>query len=676
MKKIVLGVVLNGLMMVAWSMSNTDTSITQICGCKLDTIFLKNIPNDMNNIGYYRSNKTATIDQVLSQIQQVNLIKRGAYGLEPSIRAFKPEQTVLLLDGMKIHGACTDKMDPSSIYIEPQNLKAIQVNTANNMSKGASIAGSIDLQLKQPILWDSMMLHFQGNVQTSYQTNANAWFASAFMQWSSKKWALLGNFTYRKAGNYKSSGGKIIPFSQYEKINYNVSGLYAINEKWNFKIDYIGDQGWNIGYPALTMDVGYANANIVAVSLLQNKNLSNTLRNLIVKTYINQIQHSMDDTKRPNVPIHMDMPGISKTAGAFAEGDILIHPKHTLSFRGDFSINQLNAWMIMYPKNSAVMYMPTLPKNNTIQGGLSIQYAWKFLPQHSIIFKERIDVIANQLIAEDGKRLLAIFYPSIINHSNRLFLPTQTGVTYQYQPNREWILSISGNMNQRTPSPNELFGYFLYNRFDNYDYIGNPNLKNETAFQGELQAMWSNNQFNIQLNIFSSYVSNYIFGNILTGVDRMTVGASGVKSYIQLPYALLAGGELALTYLPINMLELNTSFKYNYGQDNKNRPLPLIPPLQNQTRIKFFYKSFSASAEMQAALAQRRISILSGEKATNGYAVFNLRTNYEFEFQKRYKLNLLAAVENIFDVWYREHLDWGGIPRPGRNFIFQILFNW
>ena len=33
------------------------------------------------------------------------------------------------------------------------------------------------------------------------------------------------------------------------------------------------------------------------------------------KLYFNTITHTMDDTKRPVVPIHMDMPGWSDTYG-------------------------------------------------------------------------------------------------------------------------------------------------------------------------------------------------------------------------------------------------------------------------------------------------------------------------------------------------------------------------
>ncbi|WP_109700215.1 hypothetical protein [Chitinophaga deserti] len=38
---------------------------------------------------------------------------------------------------------------------------------------------------------------------------------------------------------------------------------------------------------------------------------------------------------------------------------------------------------------------------------------------------------------------------------------------------------------------------------------------------------------------------------------------------------------------------------------------------------------------------------------------------------KGFRWQLNAGVENIFDAYYCEHLDWGNIARQGRNFYLQ-----
>ena len=50
----------------------------------------------------------------------------------------------------------------------------------------------------------------------------------------------------------------------------------------------------------------------------------------------------------------------------------------------------------------------------------------------------------------------------------------------------------------------EAYGYYLNNTFDQYDYIGNPSLKNESAVELNGAAKFSvfNSQFSIDGNVF------------------------------------------------------------------------------------------------------------------------------------------------------------------------------
>jgi iron complex outermembrane receptor protein len=37
-------------------------------------------------------------------------------------------------------------------------------------------------------------------------------------------------------------------------------------------------------------------------------------------------------------------------------------------------------------------------------------------------------------------------------------------------------------------------------------------------------------------------------------------------------------------------------------------------------------------------------------------------------------LQLSIGIENILDKNYREHLNWGGIPQPGRNIMVGVNY--
>ena len=57
------------------------------------------------------------------------------------------ERTVITIDGMRIFGACTDKMDPVTSYVEVSNLSEATISSGQQGScHGNTINGSIDLK--------------------------------------------------------------------------------------------------------------------------------------------------------------------------------------------------------------------------------------------------------------------------------------------------------------------------------------------------------------------------------------------------------------------------------------------------------------------------------------------------------------------------------------------------
>src|SRR5690625_7309573 len=78
------------------------------------------------------------------------MIKRGAYAWEPMLQGMSSERSVLTIDGMRIYGACTDKMDPITSYVEITNLSKVNIQNAQAGSEhGATVAGSFDLVRKK-----------------------------------------------------------------------------------------------------------------------------------------------------------------------------------------------------------------------------------------------------------------------------------------------------------------------------------------------------------------------------------------------------------------------------------------------------------------------------------------------------------------------------------------------
>ncbi|MGB0390161.1 MAG: TonB-dependent receptor plug domain-containing protein [Salibacteraceae bacterium] len=129
-------------------------------------------------------------DEVMQEIEGVSLIRRGNYAAEPTFRGMSSGQLSVTIDGMKIFGACTDKMDPVSSYVSSNNLESISVSSnSNNATQGSNVGGGFDFQTKGPQFNNQQK--FNGSAGIGYQTNGNGRLADFNLNYGDSSWALI-----------------------------------------------------------------------------------------------------------------------------------------------------------------------------------------------------------------------------------------------------------------------------------------------------------------------------------------------------------------------------------------------------------------------------------------------------------------------------------------------------
>lgn len=300
--------------------------------------------------------QVASIDEHLSQLSNVNLIRRGSYAWEPVVNNMQSERLSTTIDGMKIFYACTDKMDPVTSYVESGNLQSISLNSGlqGNPQSTGNIGGSLDLKLRK-VGFDNEPLAINASAGHEWNGHLQVYGADAALS-SHQFYTNFGAF-FRHAGNYKAGGQEEVPFSQFQKVNVFTNLGYKLNDSHIFEGTVIYDIATNVGYPALNMDVKKAEGFISSISHKWKFRTSSSspygggregATTLETKLYYNHIIHVMDDTRRPDVLIHMDMPGDSWTAGMYSllrwDKDI-----HQATANYDLYYNRAFADMTMYP---------------------------------------------------------------------------------------------------------------------------------------------------------------------------------------------------------------------------------------------------------------------------------------------------------------------------------------
>lgn len=617
---------------------------------------------------FFRANQSSTLEEILSRLPEISLTRRGPYGMEPSIRSFSSGQINLLVDGMKIHGACTDKMDPATIYIEPTNLSNLIVNqTAQGILQGSSIGGTINMQLQEPRF--GSLRPTTGSISSGFQSAANSFFESVKINYYRGKWAFLGTGTFRKANEYKSGGKILVPFSQHSKVNYSLAALRRLTENLSLKINLLADDGWNIGYPALPMDVGYAAARIASGELVYShpEKQWNLLR---LKIYTNEVRHYMDDTRRPNVPIHMDMPGRSVTSGFFSEAYVRVSLKKTFRFRVDASKTNLHASMTMYQAGQLPMYMLTWPNNANRQLGIAASFHQQIDSATSLHLSSRLDASGYFLTTASARDHMAILQ---FTKKGRSFFLKNIAAEFTKHLSNNLRSSFSLSYSERLPTSSELFGFYLFNAADGFDYMGNPLLQAEGAYQADWLFQYTHKKFRLQTTFFVASLRNTILPQIIHSFSPMTIGSLGVKQSNNRSTAVKTGIESILSATLQKNISLVNTFRYWRGTDHSGTPLPLVAPLQNSTALKFSAGLNNIQAESIVSAKQDRFNKEAGEDNTPSYFVFHLRYQRTMFVQKT-QLNIQCGIENLLDARYHDHLDWRNIPRLGRNFYLLMEF--
>lgn len=605
-----------------------------------------------------------SVDEYLASSEQISFIKRGAYAWEPLLNNMGAERANLTIDGMHIFGACTDKMDPVTSYVESNNLAAVSINSGQAGSMhGATVAGSVDLKRKNTPFGSPQK--WAGAYQAGFEANNQQIFNLGNVAYSTNNFAADASMSFRTAGNYYAGDGEEVRHSQYNKFNTSLGLAFKTSELSALRVDAIFDQAKDVGFPALPMDLWLSRAFIGSVSYKQLFERG-IVKAWDSKLYYNAIEHYMDDTTRPENLVHMDMPGWSTTYGLLSKLNLQ---------RGRYSSDiQLNAYdnlsiaeMRMYPqdRSNRTMFAYSWPWVTTRYAGVSMNNAVQLTEKSQLHLGGALGVNYNDAKYVEFNR---IFHPGASQTKTRLLPSIHSAYDIQFA---DFNFSAGLGYGHRAPSVSEGYGYYIYNSFDRYDYIGNPDLNNEVSYEANASFGYNKERFGIDMKANYFYIRDYIIGRIWSMGSPMNYQSVGVKGYTSLDYATLVNLSLKANYHISHQLHWDGLLTYARGQDERGGNLPFIRPLSYQTALHFKHQQFAVQTAVNGDFTQEHYSPEFGEDETAAYTIWNASADYAFKIS-HYQAKIQVGVENIFDRYYSTYADWGNIPRMGRN-IFSSL---
>lgn len=610
------------------------------------------------------------LEAQLKQLKGINLISRGSYAQEAIFRGQQETRLQVRLNGMRIYSACTDRMDPATSYVAANNLQSAEVSSACESScDNNGLAGNLNLTLKQATFNKSKP--WSWGLSQQLHSNTRGWVSNFNLAHEYKNFAWRLNGMWQAHQNYRSGNGQIVPYSQNEKQNWALSTAWRISDKEIINTDFIYDLATNIGYPALPMDVAKAQGVIAGITYSNYRGLWKFSR-FDWKLYHNDVYHEMDDTQRGDVFMHMDMPGWSKTTGMLFNAYGWKTSKQTISFTAEYYTNYRRAEMTMYPSlvQEAKMFMFTWPDTRAHGAAIGLTDEWKWDKNH-VNLTGRLDFETASIVNPTGARQ---WQGMGFSMNPRRFLLPQLKASFMRQLWLAHSLTAALSYGQRAPSTSELYGFYLFNAHDGFDYVGNPDLGAESLWSAEVMHAFNQNGLKISSTLFFQAYRNYIFG-LNSAWDEMTWGARGVRIYQNTDNALFYGLESTAEYALNQQLQISANIEYLRGLLNGNDNLPLIAPLQGQMGVNYSLDAWNFSALARTAAKQVNYSPQYGDRYTPAYGVLDAAVSYSHKFKQMHS-NYTLSVSNLFNRHYRDHLNWGGIPSMGRNLVLKISISY
>ncbi len=617
------------------------------------------------------------VGEFLRTLPGTSSIRKGGMAMDPVIRGFRQDQLNVQVDGgMKVWGACPNRMDPPSAHIQAEDLEKIEVLKGPvSVRFGPTFGAVVNLVMEKPEQFASPGVRTR--IEGGYESNWDGKRTRATVTAGIPLADLFVSGGVKQFGAYEAGDGSEVQ-SGFRMNDYSLKVGLNASTQHRIQVTNRGSYMRDVYYPALPMDAFVDDTHMYALDYA-GKAFGGILSSLAVKTYGVYVHHIMGNQWKPTfASLHAVADVESQTFGGRAEAT-LAPLASTLLYVGvdayDLMKNGDRVRNFVAGPNAGKTFRDTIWQDSHIRDIGTFVEGRAFLGSDiTTIAGIRVDNV--HVKSDRPSAYFTNAFGNLLNVSETN-VSGVAAVLYRLSPVVELRLGIGRGV--RTADITERFVYIQPIGMDRYDYIGNPALAPEQNTQIELAANARLSQISMQASVFHSTLQNYISARIDPTVKQLSADVLGVKRFVNIADASMTGFEVSASSPLTSALQLDLSASYTNGQNRTdNETLPQIPPFSVVAALRFQQPEHAVLAELEGRFVARqsRISAAFQEQATPGFAVYSLRTGMQFFAH----LNLTAAVNNIFNRAYWEHLnrkskvDGRAILEPGRVFSVNLQF--
>ena len=617
-----------------------------------------------------RESPARDMGEALKAVDGVSIVRKGAIANDVVIRGLQKDNINVFLDGVRLHGACPNRMDPPSFHYDFAEVEQVKViKGPYDLANPGSLGGVIEAVSKKPNKGWGADFSATGGSYDSVNTSAVGSYGGDTFD------ALLG-YAFKYSGVPVSGNGKHITeiypetsanrYKEGEKDGkaylMNTAWTkwgYNISENSRTEIGYSFQDAEHILYPYLLMDAVNDRTNRVNWTYNTQK-LSPLVKDAKLQFYWDKVTHLMNDQSRVSsntMPrtYSMQTDASTQVIGAKASSGLSVGTGQ-LNVGIDYYNRNWDATNVRRSHNNyaAVNMIPNVYIDNV---GLFTEYV--------VPFGERVILSAGA--RGDLTWAKADKSPIFTQTGSTDFANVSANAQLTYKPIDGLETYFGLGRGTRTPDPQELF-------------MGLPTSMGKPGSQGNVNLhATANNQMDvgIKYNTDKFYANGSFFYGYLTDFINIYQMNATYRSY-QNVNATMWGYEFSSQYsLPLDLF-LKGSLSYTWGDNrDKHQPLSEMPPLHGNVGIRYDNNAFFFEAVENLSSKQERTDASLQELPTAGYVATDLKTGFRYE-----KLAVYGGVNNLFDIQYYNYLSYQRdpfasglkVPENGRNFYLTVQY--
>ena len=475
-------------------------------------VFLRHGAGDKSEMDISVQDKLAhDAGSLLESVPAISSIRKsGAYGFDPVLRGFKYDQINLVLDGVQTaSAACPNRMDPAASQIPINMISQAEVlKGPHSLRYGNAFGGTINFKSSTPDYKGKTTP--LGRLGTSYESNGNIFRTEGVAGVAGKKldFRLFG--AYSTGEDYTDGDGVDIA-ANFNRLNWGGKLGFKLSQTQTLGVLVSNNFAKDVDFPALPMDLREDNTWLINASH-SAQFYGKALSSWNTSVYGTMVSHLMDNFDKILDPRNVDAETDAETANYGGRTELRFDFEKSYLYGGlDYRFESADGYrtrtMLMGPMAGKIF-------TDNVWQDAEVQRTGVFGEFHLIqsgfqlVCSGRLDFNSSKANNPDPR--FSAIYDDL--ESSQVHPSLSVGGTKLF--NQTTSLGLWLGRATRSPGISERYINQFPVGLDPYEMLGNPDLDPEVNNQVDLVFQVQTEKTNFSVNLFASFLRDYISSEI------------------------------------------------------------------------------------------------------------------------------------------------------------------